>query len=292
MLQPDYIIRANNTRLFRWSGTTGHVVINLNREDQGKRKFILVEMGDYFDTVSNPVSKSHLLFDWKNGKPTSRDTGISHCFKYLRLESYEDTLNNLDLQRSEEQENLLNFKEEGADKFKEDYILRYMLDVESRGSASLLNIDAFNDPTAYKMKVKIPGSDESREVKVDLIETFNYLLGLEIQNTSAPQVISAEFERNNEGRLRIKGRISEKPDGKWWFRTVTGTTLNGRKILVIWRNFPKTDDAGSIEENNLCSIPGLPKWVIPVRIVSLILFMSTAQTTRELKTLKIYGRCV
>jgi adenine-specific DNA-methyltransferase len=237
---------------FAGSGTTGHAVINLNREDQGKRKFILVEMGDYFDTVLKPrIQKVIYSSDWKNGKPTSRDTGISHCFKYLRLESYEDTLNNLDLQRSKEQENMLNFKEEGADKFKEDYILRYMLDVESRGSASLLNIDAFSDPTAYKMKVKIPGSDESREVKVDLIETFNYLLGLEVKNISAPQIFNAEFERNNEGRLRIKGRISEKTDGKWWFRTVTGTTLNGRKILVIWRNFPKTDDAESIEENNL-----------------------------------------
>lgn len=237
---------------FAGSGTTGHAIIDMQRRNKGYRKYILIEGGNHFNTaLFKRILKCVYSQDWKNGKPTSRDTGISHCFKYLRLESYEDTLNNLDLQRSKEQENMLNFKEEGADKFKEDYILRYMLDVESRGSASLLNIDAFNDPTAYKMKVKIPGSDESREVKVDLIETFNYLLGLEVKNISAPQIINADFERNNEGRLRIKGRISEKPDGKWWFRTVTGTTLSGRKILVIWRNFPKTDDAESIEENNL-----------------------------------------
>ncbi|RME56586.1 site-specific DNA-methyltransferase, partial [Candidatus Parcubacteria bacterium] len=36
---------------FAGSGTTAHAVINLNREDGGKRKYILVEMGDYFDTV-------------------------------------------------------------------------------------------------------------------------------------------------------------------------------------------------------------------------------------------------
>ena len=30
---------------FAGSGTTGHAVINLNREDGGKRKYILVEMG-------------------------------------------------------------------------------------------------------------------------------------------------------------------------------------------------------------------------------------------------------
>ena len=52
--------------------------------------------------------------------------------------------------------------------FREQYILRYLLDVETRGSQSLLNVQAFTDPTAYKLKVKRPGSDESREVNVDL----------------------------------------------------------------------------------------------------------------------------
>ncbi|MDR2343464.1 MAG: site-specific DNA-methyltransferase, partial [Spirochaetaceae bacterium] len=37
---------------FAGSGTTGHAVINLNRQDGGGRKYILVEMGEYFDTVT------------------------------------------------------------------------------------------------------------------------------------------------------------------------------------------------------------------------------------------------
>ena len=46
---------------FAGSGTTGHAVIELNREDGGRRKFILVEMGDYFDTVLLPrLKKGHL----------------------------------------------------------------------------------------------------------------------------------------------------------------------------------------------------------------------------------------
>ncbi|MBL8514090.1 MAG: site-specific DNA-methyltransferase, partial [Betaproteobacteria bacterium] len=36
---------------FAGSGTTGHAVLNLNREDAGTRKFMLVEMGEYFDSV-------------------------------------------------------------------------------------------------------------------------------------------------------------------------------------------------------------------------------------------------
>ena len=39
---------------FAGSGTTGHAVINLNRADDGSRKYILVEMGEYFDTVTKP----------------------------------------------------------------------------------------------------------------------------------------------------------------------------------------------------------------------------------------------
>ena len=39
---------------FAGSGTTAHAVISLNRQDQGKRKYILVEQGDYFDTVLKP----------------------------------------------------------------------------------------------------------------------------------------------------------------------------------------------------------------------------------------------
>lgn len=237
---------------FAGSGTTGHAVINLNREDNGERKYLLVEMSDYFDTVLKPRIQ-HVIYSekWKDGKPTARDTGISHCFKYLRLESYEDTLNNLDLRRTKEQAALLDFYGEGADAFKEDYILRYMMDVESRGSASLLNIEAFFDPTAYSLKVKIPGSDESREVNIDLVETFNYLLGLQIKNISAPHCMTADFERDSEKRLRVKGRITEKTDGKWWFRTVTGTTLDGRKNLVIWRKRPGLEKAVGVEQDNL-----------------------------------------
>lgn len=252
---------------FAGSGTTGHAVINLNREDGGKRKYILVEMGDYFDTVLKPrIQKVIYSAEWKDGKPvpsknsassaSPRETsssynGISHCFKYIRLESYEDTLNNLELRRTQAQADLFASAGEAAKSFKEEYILHYMLDVESRGSASLLNTEAFMDPTAYKLKVKIPGSDESQIVAVDLIETFNYLLGLQVEHIAAPQRISATFERDSEKRLRIKGRLTEKADGPWWFRTVTGTTLDGRKILVIWRNRPGGESPEGVEQDNL-----------------------------------------
>jgi adenine-specific DNA-methyltransferase len=243
---------------FGGSGTTGHAVINLNREDGGRRKFILVEMGDYFDTVLLPrIKKVTYTPEWKDGKPkrlaTSEEAERSpRIVKVIRLESYEDTLNNLDLRRTTQQDDLLNLAvAQGADGLKEQYLLRYMLEVESRGSQSLLNIAAFTDPTAYTLKVKRPGSDENREVNVDLLETFNWLIGLTVQHIAAPQFMTAEFERDSEKRLRLKGRLKQDPAGPYWFRTVTGTTPDGRKTLVIWRKRPGGETAAGTEQDNL-----------------------------------------
>ncbi len=105
---------------------------------------------------------------------------------------------------------------------------------------------AFTDPTAYRLKVKRPGSDESREVCVDLIETFNWLIGLTVRHIAAPQVISAKFERDAERRLKIKGRLKVDADGPFWLRTIDGSTPDGRKTLVIWRKL-----TGNPEEDNL-----------------------------------------
>ena len=237
-LQNDEIILD----FFAGSGTSGHATISLNREDGGRRKFILVEMGDYFDTVLLPrIKKVTFTPEWKDGKPkrlaTPEEAERSpRIVKVVRLESYEDALNNLEIRRTDTQQLLLSAPEaQGADGLKEQYLLRYMLNVETRGSQSLLNMQAFADPTAYRLKVKRPGSDESREVNVDLLETFNWLVGLTVRHIAAPQIFSAAFERDSEKRLRLKGRLKQVTDGPYWFRTVNGVTPNGRRTLVIWR---------------------------------------------------------
>ncbi len=78
---------------FAGSGTTGHAVINLNRADGGRRKYILVEMADYFYTVLLPRIKKVIFSDkWRDGKAQPDGKGISHFVKYYELEQYEDTL--------------------------------------------------------------------------------------------------------------------------------------------------------------------------------------------------------
>ena len=238
---------------FAGSGTTGHALINLNREDGGRRKFILVEMGDYFDTVLLPrIKKVTFTPEWKEGRPkrlARREEAQRgpRIVKVVRLESYEDALNNLEARRSERQQLLLDAGEaHGADGLREQYTLRYMLDVETRGNQSLLNVQGFRDPTAYKLKVKRPGSDETHEVNVDLLETFNWLVGLMVGHIAAPQAFSAAFERDREKRLRLKGGLRQEADGPYWFRTVSGVTPDGRRTLVIWRKL-----VGKPERDNL-----------------------------------------
>ena len=249
----DYVLD-----FFAGSGTTSHATINLNREDGGRRRFILVEIGEYFDTVLLPrIKKVVFTPEWKKGKPTRMATEQEverspSLIKIIRLESYEDTLNNLEIRRTSDQQTLLDFAEvRGENGFKEEYMLRYMLDVETRGSQSLLNVEAFTDPTSYTLKIKRPGSDESREMNIDLLETFNYLIGLTVQHIAAPQTFSAEFERDSENRLRLKDALKQDETGMWWFRTVTGVMPDGRTALVIWRKRPGGETTEGIEQDNL-----------------------------------------
>jgi len=196
---------------FAGSGTTAHAVINLNRQDGGSRKYILVEQGEYFNTVLKPrIQKVVYSADWKNGKPTSPETGISHAFKVLKLESYEDTLNNLELRRTESQQGLLDSLSKSA---KEDYLLHYMLDIESRGS--LLSVEQFSKPFDCKLKVTLDSAGAYDERAIDLVETFNYLIGLRVKHIDMQQ---------------DKGFVS-----------ITGNLPGGEKTLVLWRDTELAD---------------------------------------------------
>lgn len=189
---------------FAGSGTTGHAVINLNREDGGKRKFILVEMGQYFDTVLLPrIKKVTFSPEWKDGKPkrmASREEAerSPRIIKCLRLESYEDALNNISIDEAAGQQ---------AMKF-DDYLLNYMLQWETKRSETLLNVEQLARPFDYKLHIHNNG--ETSEKIVDLPETFNYLLGLHVQTRRTC---------HDEGRRYLVYR----------------GLLDRRQVVVLWR---------------------------------------------------------
>jgi adenine-specific DNA-methyltransferase len=76
-----------------------------------------------------------------------------------------------------------------------------MLDVETQGSQSLLNIAQFRDPENYQLEIKQPGSDERVLRRVDLVETFNWLIGLQVEKLHAGRRFSASFVRQPDPLL-------------------------------------------------------------------------------------------
>ena len=211
--------KANDSLIldyFAGSGSTAHAVINLNREDGGRRKYILVEQGEYFDTVLKPrVQKVVYAENWKDGKPQADKenslNGVPQIVKVLKLESYEDTLNNLVLKDNGDLFAKLN---DGA---KEDYLLRYMLADQSRDS--LLNTDVFRRPFNYQMDIATNSAGATERMDIDLVETFNYLLGLRVH--------------------AVKDRIEK--DG---YLAVEGTLPDGETALVLWRDCEKVGYEG------------------------------------------------
>ena len=205
---------------FAGSGTTGHAVINLNRKDNGNRKYILVEMGEYVDTITKlRIEKAIYSDSWKDGKPVSRN-GSSHAFKYIYLESYEDTLNNLQLK-----DNDIGFLGDVT----EQYMINYMLDIETKGSDSLINIDKFKKPFDYSMNITM--KLKSTVCKLDLVETFNYLIGLKVERNYALQTLDADFIKGEYGA--VTATIKEGCTYK--IKMIEGRTLTGDSILIIWR---------------------------------------------------------
>ena len=77
---PDAIILDS----FAGSGTTAHAVLDLNKEDGGNRKFILIECEDYADTITAERVRRVI-----NGVPNARDEalreGLGGSFTYCTL---------------------------------------------------------------------------------------------------------------------------------------------------------------------------------------------------------------
>ncbi len=211
---------------FAGSGTTAHGVIQLNREDGGQRRFILVEMGDYFDSVLlKRVQKVMYAPTWSGGKPKPEPMvdGASplpqwmerspRLVKVLRLESYEDALFNLQTEpspREKAYEENLSAVERPHEFLPHEnaYLLSYFAEVVRDGNPTLLRpmlngevLTEWHDPEA--IRIKRPERGGYREEEVDWLETAALWLGLRVRKY-------AEMEAN--GHL-YRVMYATSPDG-------------------------------------------------------------------------------
>lgn len=67
---------------FAGSGTTAHAIMNLNKKDNGNRKFILIELMDYADTITSERVK-RVISGYGEGNKAVEGTGGS--FSYYEL---------------------------------------------------------------------------------------------------------------------------------------------------------------------------------------------------------------
>ena len=192
---------------FAGSGTTAHAVLNLNREDNGSRKFILAELGEHFDSALLPrVKKIMFSPEWGDGKPKKPTAnGKNHrggAFKYYTLEQYEQSL----------------------------------------AHARYRNEDPnLTDPTPYvfmrdpKMAWCVEVGKESLEIlldklypDIDLAETLSHARGLPVKSRTAEEVVLGEREsdwKKEKYRIDWKGEMSPEDKARllevlrpylWW----------------------------------------------------------------------------
>lgn len=205
---------------FAGSGTTAHSTINLNRQDEGNRKYILIEMGNHFDTALMPRIKKVVYTEkWKDAKPVTRESRLSHIFKYQRIESYEDALNNIEFNETENQNLLI-----------EEHPLSYMLENGTKESPTFLNISELQNPFSYQLEIVKDMQKQKQDI--DLPETFNYLLGISVQTRQ-------RLHDDDKRYLVYRG------------------TLGQKTVVVIWREtegWKQPDfeqDYNFIQEHNL-----------------------------------------
>jgi len=193
---------------FPGSGTSFHAVLELNRKG-GNKKCILIEQEDYVYSIIIPrIKKVAYSFDWKTGQPQNQN-GLGIFIKYQRLEQYEEALENIAFNPGID-------TAQGALQFN-DYIPKYFLHFETSESNTFLNLDAFKNPLNYSLKV-FDNYNYTEQV-VDVIETFNYLIGLYVSSF----------------------RQTERQNRKYIF--VTGSDRQNRKIITIWRDANELDFA-------------------------------------------------
>lgn len=137
-----------------------------------------------------------------------------HRSKSSRLESYEDALHNLAAEAT------LAASETKAAAFQgalgaESYRLNYLARLPLEASASMLQTARLDHPFHYSLEILTDDGAEAQPV--DLVETFNWLLGLDVQ--------------------RVRRWQHEKRD----YRAVLGRDRANKRVLVVWRDTADLD---------------------------------------------------
>ena len=152
---PDSIILDS----FAGSGTTAHAVLNMNKADGGHRKFILVEMEDYADSITAERVK-RVIKGYGEGKNAVEGTGGDFSFYELGEPIFKDDKLNQDVDISEIRKYVY-FTETkqkiSASKLDEPYYMGTYMDVAYYFYYDRDNITTLNRDFLHTVKTKAEG---------------------------------------------------------------------------------------------------------------------------------------
>ncbi|UJG40416.1 MAG: site-specific DNA-methyltransferase [Candidatus Heimdallarchaeum aukensis] len=170
---------------FAGSGTTAHAIMALNKKDNGNRKFLLVEMAEYFEDIILPrIKKLAFSLNWKKGKPEDYD-GNGIFIKYFQLEQYEQTLQKVVYREGDP----------FLDIESSDIYCQYIFLKDQK------LLDAI-DINYEENRIKVDFS--KLYSNVDIGETLSYLLGKKIKRVDSSYVIFTDGEQINYYSLDFK----------------------------------------------------------------------------------------
>ncbi len=215
--------------MFGGSGSTAHAAMYI---PDGQRKFILVEMADYFDTVLVPRIKKVIFSpEWQDGKPKRSATReeaerTPRLVKVMRLESYEDALHNTfsdgNVARLAEREKA--YREVVGE---DEYRLRYMVKLRLDASDSMLSLAKLEHPFDYTIEILTDYGPKAHIV--DVAETFNYLYGLRVQRILT--------------WVNGKDKTAKEPGGRLYRVVVAQDRERRKRVLVVWRDMTGIEPA-------------------------------------------------
>ncbi len=184
--------KADSTVLdcFGGSGSTAHAVINVNRLEKTRRKFVTVEVNRYFETTIIPrLKKAASAVAWTAGRAKKID-GPGLFMRVQQLEQYDDTLESLDTELSEGDSAELLFQDAA-------FALRYRLDKTTR--SLFCGVERFASPFGYQLKRAL-GGGEAQVQAVDLVESLPYLLGMDVSRLYRESQGVVMLGRNRRGQ--------------------------------------------------------------------------------------------
>ncbi len=224
-----YLIRAKTYHskngwildFFAGSGTTAQAVLEQNEIDQGTRKYCLIENTDVFEDVLLPrITKLITSKKWEKGIPVEA-SGFPHVCQSISLESYNDFFLNCAVESTSFDEincigkifHHYDSKIQNID-WSEMIPLQYLLEYQNDEYSINLDPPRFETPFHYYIYHESKG--QIRKNPVNLVETFNFLMGIQVNSR----------------------KIVDHQKRPYIF--IVGTRLpssgsDNSKVLVIWR---------------------------------------------------------